>query len=59
MSFLKNVSNKYGNQLLDTGTNASKTASKNVVHKAAEATGEFLENEIANAVTKSYNNKIV
>ena len=34
-------------QLLDTGLDSLKTASKKVVHKA----GEFLENRIADAVT--------
>ena len=47
-SFARNLSNKYGTQLLN-------TASKKVVYK----TSEFLEYKIADAVTKSYNNKIV
>ena len=33
--------------------------SKKVIHKAAKSTGEFLRNKIAEAVTKSSNNKIV
>ena len=48
MSFTKNISNKYGKQLLDTATktglDALKSASKKVVHKAAEAIGEIIEN---------------
>ena len=43
--FMRNLSNKYGKQLLDavtkTGLDALKTATKKVVHKAAEATVNF------------------
>ena len=46
---------KYKKQLLDTGIDSLKIASKKVVHKA----GEFLGNKIADPVTKSNNNKIV
>ena len=42
---------KYRKQLLDSGLDPLKTASKKVVHKA----GEFLENKIVDGVTKSYN----
>ena len=49
LSFARNLSNKYKKQLLDTGLNSLKTASKNVVRK----TGEFLGNKIAGAVTNS------
>ena len=45
---------KYKKQLLDTGLDSLKTASKNAVHKA----GEILGNKIADAVTKSKDNKI-
>ena len=44
---------------MDTGLDASKTASKKVVHKAAEATGEFIENKIADVLAKLNNDKIV
>ena len=37
---------------MDTGLAALKTASKKVVHKAAEATGEFLRNKIADKIVK-------
>ena len=54
--FMRNLSNKYGKKLLDiatkTGLEPLKTASKKVVHKAAEATGEFLGNKIADKVMK-------
>ena len=46
---------KYKKQLLNTGLNAVKTTSENVVYKA----GEFLGNKIADAVTKSSDNKNV
>ena len=56
MFFAWNLSNKYGKQLLDTATktglDALKTASKKLVHKAAEATGEFIGNKIADKITK-------
>ena len=46
---------KYKKELLNTGIDSLKTASKKVFHK----TGEFLGNKIADAVTKSYYNEIV
>ena len=36
-SFARNLSNKYGKQLLDTATKTVIYASKKVIHKAAEA----------------------
>ena len=35
-----------------TGLNAQKTTSKKVVHKAAEARGEFIGNKIADKIVK-------
>ena len=46
---------KYKKQLLDTGLDSLKTASKKVLHKA----GEFLGNKVVDAVTKSNDDKIV
>ena len=40
---------------MDTELNSSKTASKKAVHK----TNEFLVKQIANAITNSYDEKIV
>ena len=37
---------------MDTELHALKTASKNVVHKAAETTGQFIGNKIANKIVK-------
>ena len=45
---------KYKKQLLGTGLDSLKTASKKVVHKA----GELLANKIADAVTKSNDDNI-
>ena len=45
---------KYKKQLLDTGLDAVKSASKKVIHKA----GEFIGNKIADAVTKSNDDNI-
>ena len=59
LSFVKNVgkdlSNKYGQKLLDSTkkstTDAIKTASKTAIQKAAEATGNLLGNKIADKIT--------
>ena len=59
LSFARNILNKYKKQLLYTGLDALKTASKKVFHKAAEGTGEVIGNKIADAVTKSNDDKIV
>ena len=59
-SFARHWSNEYNKQLLDPEINAQITDSqKKVVHKAAKATAEFLENDIADAVGKLNNDKIV
>ena len=56
MSFAKNVGNTFG-KLLDTATktrlDALKTASKKVVYKAAEATGEFMGSKVAEKILKA------
>ena len=46
---------KIQKQLLDTGLDSFKTASKKLFHK----TSEFLENKSADAITKSSNDKIL
>ena len=48
-------SRKYKKQLLDTGLDAVKSASKKVLHKASN----FIGNKIADRVTKSKNDKTV
>ena len=53
LSFPRNLSNKYGRKLLDTGIEASKTASKKV--KAKWKTG----NKIADKIAKPVEEKII
>ena len=57
LSFARNLSNKYEKQLSDTltktGLDALKSASKNVIHKVAERTGEFIGNKIADKIVKT------
>ena len=51
----KNLSNKYGQKLLDSAktslTDAIKTALKRAIQKTAEATGDLIGNKIANKIT--------
>ena len=63
LSFPKNrysLSNKYSQKLLDSAkkfgatkvvTNAIKTASKRAIHQTAEATGDLINNKIADKIT--------
>ena len=59
LSFAKNMgkslSNKYGHKLLDNAkksiTDAIKTASKSVIQKTAETTGDLIGNKIADKMT--------
>ena len=54
----KSLSNKYGQKLLDSAkkstTDAIKTASKRVIQKTAEATGDLLGKKIAYKVTNIF-----
>ena len=51
------MSNKYSQKLLDTAkkftTDAIKTASKRVIQKTAEATGDLIGNKIADKITST------
>ena len=51
----KNLSNTYGQKLVDTAkksaTDALKTASKRAIQKIAEATGDLVGNKIADKIT--------
>ena len=51
----KNISNKYGQKVIDTAkkstTYAIKTASKRAIQKTAEATGDLIVNKIADKIT--------
>ena len=56
LSFTWNLSDKYGEKILNpatkTGVDAVKTGSKKLVHKRAEATGELIGNEVAEKIAK-------
>ena len=56
----KNLSNKYGQKLLDTAkkstTDAIKTASKRAIQKIAEATGNLIGNKITDKITSHSKN---
>ena len=51
----KNLGNKYGQKLIDTAkkstTDAIKTASKRAIQKTAKATGNLINNKIADKIT--------
>ena len=55
LSFERKFGNKYSKKLMDTATktgiDAVKTASKRVVQKTAEATGDLIGNKIADKIT--------
>ena len=55
LSFARKFGDKYDKKLMDTATktgmDAAKTASKRVVQKAAEATGDLIGNEIPDKIT--------
>ena len=55
LSFARRVGDKYGTKLKDTATktgiDSAKTASKRVVQKTAEATGDLIGNETADKIT--------
>ena len=60
LSFAKNIgenlSNKYGQKLVDcakkSATDALKTTSKRAIQKTAEATGDLIGNKIADKITR-------
>ena len=55
MSFARKFGDKYGKKLVDaatkTGIDAAKMASKRIVQKTAEATGDLIRNKIADKIT--------
>ena len=55
LSFARNFGDKYDKKLMDTATktgiDAAKTASKRVVQKTAEASGDLIGNKIADKIT--------
>ena len=52
LSFAITFSNKYKKGLLDTGLDALKTSPKKIVHKAPEATSEFIGHNVADKIVK-------
>ena len=57
----KNLSNNYGQKLLDSAkkstADAIKTASKRAIQKTAEANGDLIDNKIAEKITSVSNKK--
>ena len=55
LSFARKFRDKYDKKLMDaatkTGIDAAKTASKRVVQKTAETTGDLIGNKIADKIT--------
>ena len=55
LSFAKKIDNKYGKKLMHTATktglDATKTTSKRLVQKTAEATEDLIGNKIADKIT--------
>ena len=55
LSFARRFGDKYGKKLMytatKTGRDAVKTASKRVIQKPAEATGDLIGNKIADKIT--------
>ena len=50
----KNLSNKYGQKIID----AAKTASKRAIQKTAEAIGDLIGNKISNQITSISKNPV-
>ena len=55
LSFTRKFGDKYGKKIMDTATktglDAAKTASKRVVQKTAEVTGDLIERKKADKIT--------
>ena len=62
-NIIKNLSGKYSQKLLDhakqSATNACKTNSERAIQKTVKVNGDFIGNEIAHAVAKSYHGRIM
>ena len=58
LSFAKNLSNKYGQNPLDSAkkstADAIKTALKRAIQKTAEATGDLISNKAADKITSCF-----
>ena len=55
LSFARKLGDRYGKKVIDTATktgiDAAKTASKRVLQKTAEPTGDLISNKIADKIT--------
>ena len=51
LSFARKFGDKYGKKLMDTAAKAGIDASKRVVQKTSESTGDLIEHKIANKIT--------
>ena len=62
LSFARKIGDKYGKKLMDTATktgiDVAKTASKRVVQKTAETSGDLIGNKIADKITSIGKSKI-
>ena len=62
LSFVRKFGDTYGKKLMDTATktgiDAAKTASKRVIQKNPEATGDLIGNKIANKITSLVEQKV-
>ena len=64
MSFTRNLADKYGENIIGychkkTRLDAAKSASRKVVHKTAESTGELIENQITEQILKAKSVSVV
>ena len=61
MSFARNFSDKYSKSLMDKGIDVSKTfaktAGRKILEKTAEATGDLIDNKIADKITAKPHNE--
>ena len=57
LSFARNFSDKYSKSLMDRGIDVSKkfakTAGKNILKETAKATGDLIDNKIADKITSA------
>ena len=51
MSFARNFSDKYSKSLMDVSKTFAKTAGKKILKETAKATGDLIDNKIADKIT--------
>ena len=57
MSFARNFNDKYSKSLMDASKTFAKTAGKKIVKETAKATGDLIDNKIADKITAKPHNK--